>query len=81
MEVLDALGGKIYEPGFCEHFSGNEDECAHSFSCSIKPLWRRVQSAIDRALESITIAELLPAPRAVQVALPPDLIERVPAES
>jgi Rrf2 family protein len=58
-DVLAALGGRFYKPGFCDHFSGTGEVCAHTFSCSIRPLWHRVQTAIDGVLEKTTIADLL----------------------
>ena len=58
-EVLAALGGRFYKPGFCDHFSGTEEICAHTFSCSIRPLWHRVQSAIDSVLDRTTLSDLL----------------------
>ncbi len=58
-EVLAALGGRFYKPGFCDNFSGTEEICAHTFSCSIRPLWRRVQTAIDGVLEKTSLADLL----------------------
>ena len=66
-DVLLALGGKVYEHDFCEQFSGNEDLCLHSVSCSIRPLWRRVQDAIDASLRNLTIADLLPKDELVQI--------------
>ncbi|MBE0643241.1 MAG: Rrf2 family transcriptional regulator [Bacteroidetes bacterium] len=58
-DVLAALGGRFYKPGFCDHFSGTEEICAHTFSCSIRPLWRRVQTAIDGVLEKTTLGDLM----------------------
>lgn len=58
-EVLGALGGRFYKPGFCDHFSGTEAVCTHTFSCSIRPLWHRVQTAIDSVLDRTTLADLL----------------------
>lgn len=58
-DVLAALGGRFYKPGFCDHFSGTGETCAHTFSCSIRPLWRRVQTAIDSVLGTTTLADLL----------------------
>ena len=60
-EVLAALGGRFYKPGFCDHFSGTESVCTHTFSCSIRPLWHRVQTAIDSVLEKTTLLDLLEA--------------------
>ncbi len=58
-DVLAALGGRFYKPGFCDHFTGTEEICAHTFSCSIRPLWHRVQTAIDSVLDRTTLADLL----------------------
>ncbi|PLX32018.1 MAG: transcriptional regulator [Ignavibacteria bacterium] len=58
-EVLAALGGQFYKPGFCDHYAGTEDKCAHTFSCSIRPLWHRVQVAIDSVLERTTLDDLV----------------------
>ncbi len=66
-DVLAALGGRFYKPGFCDHFSGTEEVCAHTFACSIRPLWRRVQTAIDGVLESTTLADLLTGEHAAHV--------------
>ncbi|MBN1447939.1 MAG: Rrf2 family transcriptional regulator [Bacteroidetes bacterium] len=58
-EVLAALGGRFYKPGFCDHYAGTEAVCTHTFSCSIRPLWHRVQKAIDSVLDCTTLADLL----------------------
>jgi Rrf2 family protein len=58
-EVLAALGGRFYKPGFCDHYTGTETVCTHTFSCSIRPLWHRVQKAIDSVLDRTTLADLL----------------------
>lgn len=58
-EVLNALGGRLYEPGFCDRHSGQEDACTHTDACALRPLWRRVQFAVDRVLHGITLADLL----------------------
>jgi Rrf2 family protein len=72
--VLGALGGKIYEPGFCTQYAGSEDECAHVVSCIIKPVWSKVQEAIDNALGGMTLADLLQEhTAAVSIELPENL--------
>lgn len=58
-DVLNALGGRLYEPGFCERHSGQEDACTHVDGCSLRPLWHRVQFAVDRVLHGITLQDLL----------------------
>ena len=62
-EVLEVLGGRLYDPSFCEHFVGSEDTCLHeSTECSVRGLWNRVQSAVDQVLRRTTLADLVRAP-------------------
>ena len=59
-EVLSALGGRLYDPGFCDHFTGMEEACQHSsVDCSIRGLWMRVQHAVDGVLSSTSLQDLL----------------------
>jgi Rrf2 family protein len=58
-EVLAILGGRLFEPGFCDQFSGLKRLCTHSVDCSIRSLWRAVQSAVDSVLAGITLRDLL----------------------
>ncbi|HEY1251271.1 MAG TPA: Rrf2 family transcriptional regulator [Thermoanaerobaculia bacterium] len=57
--VLAALGGRLYEPAFCEGHSGFERACTHMPDCSIRSVWRMVQRAVDEVLEKITLKDLL----------------------
>ena len=58
-EVLAWLGGRLFEPAFCDQFSGLKRICTHSIDCSIRSLWRAVQSAVDSVLAGITLKDLL----------------------
>ena len=57
--VLAALGGRLYEPAFCDGHSGFERACTHMPDCSIRSVWRMVQRAIDEVLEKVTLKDLL----------------------
>jgi Rrf2 family protein len=57
--VLATLGGRLYEPAFCDGHSGLERLCTHMPDCSIRSVWRRVQSAVDEVLGKITLKDLL----------------------
>lgn len=59
-EVLAVLGGRLYEPEFCDTHGGGEVMCAHTVDCSIRSLWRNVQQAVDQVLGKTTLADLLP---------------------
>jgi Rrf2 family protein len=58
-EVLASLGGRLFEPGFCDEFVGLERICTHSIDCSIRSLWRSVQHAVDLVLTGVTLKDLL----------------------
>ncbi len=78
-EVLAALGGRLYEPSFCDTHAGIERLCTHMPDCSIRSVWRMVQHAVDQVLGKITLRDLLvseeemnawPTIRAGAVSLP-----------
>ena len=58
-EVLAALGGRLYEPSFCETHAGLEKLCAHMPDCSIRSVWKTLQRAIDQVLSQLTLKDLL----------------------
>src|SRR5215475_564938 len=68
-EVLAALGGRLFEPGFCDQFPGLERRCTHSVDCSIRSLWRALQSAVDTVLTGITLRDLLQKESAMAIRL------------
>src|SRR5215467_10970583 len=57
--VLAVLGGRLFEPAFCEGHSGIERLCTHMPDCSIRSVWRMVQQAVDQVLAQITLKDLL----------------------
>jgi Rrf2 family protein len=58
-DVLEALGGKLYDEEFCDRHVGSHTICSHSADCAVKTLWENVQSAIDSVLNHITLDELM----------------------
>jgi Rrf2 family protein len=58
-DVLESLGGRLFQPGFCDDFTGLNKLCTHSIDCSIRSLWRTVQNAVDLVLAGITLKDLL----------------------
>jgi Rrf2 family protein len=58
-EVLATLGGRFYQPGFCEGHSGREEACTHTTDCAVRSLWRAVQGALDQILSETTLQDLL----------------------
>ena len=57
-DVLDFLGGKLFDDEFCNDHSGSESICTHSVDCSIRSLWKMLQNAVDGVLMNMTIKDL-----------------------
>ena len=58
-DVLTALGGKLYESSFCDLHAGVENICTNSIDCSIRSLWKTIQTMLDGVLSKITLNDLL----------------------
>jgi Rrf2 family protein len=58
-DVLDSLGGKLFDDDFCNDHSGTENICTHSIDCSVRSLWQMLQSAVDGVLKNMTLKDLL----------------------
>jgi len=58
-DVIDALGGRLFESDFCDSHSGQVAICTRSVDCSVRSLWRAVQVAVDQVLSKTTLSDLL----------------------
>ncbi|HEX3743005.1 MAG TPA: Rrf2 family transcriptional regulator [Bryobacteraceae bacterium] len=58
-DVIDALGGRLFESNFCDSHAGQAAICTRSVDCSVRSLWRAVQVAIDQVLSKATLRDLL----------------------
>ena len=57
--VLDVLSEPIYDPAYCDRFSGTETTCVHVDECGIRPIWSIVNRFLADALDGVTIADLI----------------------
>jgi Rrf2 family transcriptional regulator, iron-sulfur cluster assembly transcription factor len=57
--VVAVLGGRLYEPAFCDGHAGTARSCTHMPDCSIRSVWRMVQQAVDQVLGTISLKDLL----------------------
>ena len=78
-EALTVLGGPLFESGFCERHAGAESLCTHSIDCSLRSLWRALQTAVDQVLTKTTLKDLL-CSEPEMVSLMTDLV-RTPARA
>ena len=58
-QALAVLGGRLFEPDFCELHAGIEKVCTQSIDCSIRSLWRAVQLVVDQVLSKTPLQDLL----------------------
>jgi Rrf2 family protein len=70
-EVLALLGGRLFDPAFCETHSGVEQVCTHTVDCSIRSLWRAVQVVVDQVLNRTTLKELIANEQTVETWVAP----------
>lgn len=75
-DVLTALGGKLYESSFCDLHSGVEPICTNSIDCSIRSLWKTIQTMLDQLLSRISLQDLLGSEKQVEI-----LVNRLSEES
>ncbi len=57
-EVMEALGGNLYDDSFCKSHSGILKLCTNSMDCSIRSLWTIVQQSVNQILSNVSIADL-----------------------
>ncbi len=58
-EVLEALGGKLFQDNFCSDHSGIEMICTNSIDCAIRSLWTTIQNLLDGVLSKMTLRDLI----------------------
>ncbi len=75
LDVLASLGGRLFDPGFCDRHAGVETHCLNTRDCSIRPVLRGLQDAVDQVLGELTLASLLGTESEVTVSLRPRLIK------
>lgn len=58
-DVLKALGGPLFDNGFCGSHSGTMKLCTHSVDCSSRSLWQMIQYTLDQLLNKVTLQDLI----------------------
>ena len=57
--ALQALGGEFFSEDFCACHPGQRRRCVRVDNCSIRALWRTLQSGAQETLEEISLEDLL----------------------
>ncbi|MBU2494527.1 MAG: Rrf2 family transcriptional regulator [Bacteroidetes bacterium] len=58
-EVLNVLGGRLFDDSFCQSHSGAIDICTNTVDCSIRSLWKIIQDAVDSVVNNLSLNDLL----------------------
>lgn len=58
-EVLNVLGGKLYDDDFCKNFSKGDNICTVTTDCSIRSVWIIIQNSVDEILKDLTVRNLM----------------------
>jgi len=67
-EAMAALGGRLFDPAFCDRHAGSESLCHNMSDCTVRSVWRLVQGAVDQVLSRLTLRQLLCNEEQVAVA-------------
>jgi Rrf2 family protein len=57
--VLEALGGRLFSPAFCDRHAGLSPVCNHMADCSLRSVWSSLQGVIEGVLDRTTLRDLL----------------------
>lgn len=58
-DVLKALGGALFDAGFCNTHAGTLNLCTNSVDCSARSLWKMIQFTVDQLLNKVTLHDLV----------------------
>jgi Rrf2 family protein len=58
-DVLNDLGGRLFDDSFCQTHSAITDICSNSIDCSVRSLWRLIQDAVDSVVGKMTLKDLV----------------------
>lgn len=58
-DVLEALGGALFDKNFCGQHAGSVRLCTNSVDCSARSLWQMIQFTVDQLLTKITLLDLV----------------------
>ena len=71
LDVVSALGGRLFDASFCDRQSGLERACLNTSDCSIRPVLLHLQEAVDHVLGELTLQSLLATEREVAGTIHP----------
>lgn len=58
-QIVESLGGRMYDAAFCGRFTGELAICTHSSACSVRSLWAILDDLIGGVLHRIRLSDLI----------------------
>lgn len=58
-DVMDVLGGKLFDTKYCEGHTSDIAICTHTPDCSIRSFWKIIQTSIDNVMNKLSLADLM----------------------
>ena len=58
-EILHTLGGRLYDPEYCNRYAGHLDTCTHMGDCSIRSLWGVLENLLESVLSQTKLSDLV----------------------
>ncbi len=58
-EILHALGGRLYDPEYCDRHAGDLEICIHTGDCTIRSLWGVLETLLEDVLSKTMLSEML----------------------
>ena len=58
-QIIDAIGEASFGMDFCDKHAGKQESCVNNNDCSIRPVWRAVNSLINNFLAGLSLEDLM----------------------
>jgi len=68
-DILRVFSPDLFDVEYCNRHTGAEDNCVHTTSCALRPVWWTLSDMVTRTLESITLMDLMCEESEVQEGL------------
>jgi Rrf2 family protein len=57
--VLNELGGKLYDDNYCASHSKGDIFCTVTSDCTIRSLWMQIQTSVDNVVNGLYLSDLM----------------------
>jgi len=68
-QILESLGGRMFDSEFCGRFAGEVTLCINSNACSVRSLWGVLDGLVSGVLHRIRLSDLVGDEKKVSLSL------------